>query len=394
MFPFLLLVIALLTLAGCSDTTGPEEEPFVPVELSVELFNADVTRPTSMAAPPGDDSRLFVTEQFCCVRVIENGTLLPEPFLDLSGQLGQSFELGVASIAFHPEFETNGYVYVSYSNTVPEHVVERYTVSEADPNKADVSSAQLILATPQTADRHMGGYIAFGPEGYLWVSRGDGSQGGDNQGNGQNIETLLGAVSRIDVDAATPYAIPPDNPFVGVEGRDELWAYGLRNPWKLAFDAENDLVYLADVGANEWEEVNVVPNTEEGYNFGWSRMEGTHCFPPERDCDPGSYTLPVVEYGHDEGCSVIGGVVYRGSEIPDLQGHYIYTDFCGGWMRSFRFTDGEVRHEQEWILPSDVLFPTSFGVDNQGDLYLLTRGNDETKGRMFRVVETAGMEGS
>ncbi len=217
----------------------------------------------------------------------------------------------------------------------------------------------------------------------LYIGFGDGGAGGDPQGNGQNVNTLLGALLRIDVDGGDPYAVPPDNPFVGRSGADEIWAYGLRNPWRFAFDRAAGRVYVADVGQDAWEEVNAVAAGEAAVNYGWNVMEGRHCF-GSATCGRTGLTLPVLEYDHSQGCSIIGGYVYRGAAIPAIRGHYFYSDFCTGFLRSFRFTGGAVTDEREWdVGPLGRVL--SFGEDAAGELYILS-GN----GNVYRLVEAPG----
>lgn len=380
-----LFLLLIFLLQGCSDSLGPE--PFVPADITLDLVTADLTRPTALAVAPGE-SRLYVTEQFCCVRVVDNGEVLPEPFLDLSDRLAVGGERGMLGIAFHPDYQANGYVYVSFTS-FDQHRIERYTV-RPDGNSLDPASATVILSTTQPSTVHVGGSLSFGPEGMLWASKGDGGvySEPDAPGNAQDRGTLHGTILRMDVDRGEPYAIPPDNPFVGSDGRDEIWHYGLRNPWRFSMDEPSGLLYIGDVGEGSFEEVDVVPLDEGGHNFGWDHMEGLHCFPDDSECDPTGLTLPVLEYPKTPGtcASVIGGHVYRGSAIPELAGHYVYTDLCAGWIRSFLFDEGEVLHEQEWALPSDVSFPTAIGEGPAGELYVLSLGSDQVGGAIHRIV--------
>jgi glucose/arabinose dehydrogenase len=217
----------------------------------------------------------------------------------------------------------------------------------------------------------------------LYIPTGDGGSGGDPQGYGQNLDSLLGKILRIDVDGGDPYAVPPDNPFVGRVGtRPEIWAYGLRNPWRVAFDHEDDLLYVADVGQGAWEEVSVVAADEAGLNYGWNRMEGTHCFPSGSDCDRSGLTLPVVEYPHAEGISVTGGYVYRGTAIPELQGQYLYADFGRPWIRAFRYRNGQATDARTLEIEAPSI--SSFGVDGAGELYVVSLA-----GRVLKVVPDA-----
>jgi hypothetical protein len=232
----------------------------------------------------------------------------------------------------------------------------------------------------QPAANHNGGTIAFGPDGYLFIGLGDGGGGGDTFGTGQPVDDLLGNLLRIDVDG-DPYAIPAGNPYADSDGADEVWANGLRNPWRFWFD--EDLIYIGDVGQNAYEEINVAPADAAGLNYGWPITEGLHCFEPASDCDLGGLTQPVVEVEHGDAgtCSIAGGVVYRGAAIPELTGHYFYSDFCGGWLRSFLIADGVATDVRDWTdqvgAPGNVV---SFGTDAAGEIYLLTTE------RVFRIV--------
>ena len=334
--------------------------------------------PVHVAAPAGD-ARLFVVEQTGRIRVVENGALLPTPFLDLRSRVSSGGERGLLSVAFHPRYAENGFFFVDFTDTRGDTRVERFRVS-ADRNRADPASANLVLAVEQPYSNHNGGQIAFGPDGMLYIGMGDGGSGGDPHGHGQDTATLLGDLLRIDVDGGDPYAIPPGNPFAGAAaGRDEIWATGLRNPWRFSFDRETGLLYVADVGQNAWEEINVAPAGEGGLNYGWNVMEASRCYRP--GCRTDGLTLPVLEYAHEGGaCSVTGGHVYRGDAIPAIRGHYFYADYCAGWVRSFRHAVGQAADRRSWAL-GDVGSVTSFGEDGAGELYLTS-----TNGRVYRFA--------
>jgi hypothetical protein len=266
---------------------------------------------------------------------------------------------------------------VDYTDTAGDTRVERYRVS-ADPNVADPGSAKPILFVDQPYANHNGGLVVFGPDRKLYIGLGDGGSGGDPQGNGQNHGTLLGKLLRIDVDAGDPYAVPPDNPFVGTNGaRGEVWAYGLRNPWRFAFDREAGRLYIADVGQSSREEVDVVPAASGGLNYGWNVMEGDECY-GAGSCNQAGLTLPVLAYSHADGCSITGGYVYRGQSIPALRGTYFYSDYCSGWLKSFRY-DGGVTEQRDWSIGLGSVL--SFGEDSAGELYVLTAG-----GTVYRLV--------
>ncbi len=267
---------------------------------------------------------------------------------------------------------------MNYTDDDGDTRIERFRVS-SDPNVADDASSQLVLGIQQPFGNHNGGMLAFGPDRMLYIGAGDGGGSGDPFDHGQNTGTLLGSILRIDVDRGTPYAIPPDNPFAGTAGRrGEIWAYGLRNPWRFSFDGGSGTLWIADVGQNRWEEINVRPVNEGGLNYGWNLMEGAHCF--TSGCDPSGLVLPAHEYDHGQGCSVTGGYVYRGNAIPAIRGHYFYGDYCAGWVRSFRW-DGAVRDARQWEFGSigNIL---SFGEDAARELYVLS-----SDGRVYRIVE-------
>lgn len=385
----MLLLLALLiscaaATAACSDSSGPDDGSNNggtdgDLRLTVEVVAEGLSNPLYLTTPPGD-ARLFVVEQAGRVLIIEDGQPLGTPFLDISDRVSSGGERGLLSIAFHPEYAANGFFFVSYTDDAGDTQIERYSVS-ADPDAADPASGTSILSVDQPFSNHNGGLIVFGPDGMLYVGLGDGGSAGDPQGNGQDAGTLLGSLLRIDVDGGDPYAIPADNPFVGVaDASGEIWAYGLRNPWRFAFDPAAGTLYIADVGQNMWEEVNAVGADEGGLNFGWNIMEGAHCF-AEDQCDMTGLELPVLEYGHSDGCSVTGGYVYRGADIPELQGHYLYSDFCSGFLRSFRLAGRAATERTTWDV-GDLGNVMSFGEDSRGELYVLSQN-----GRVYRIRE-------
>jgi len=329
-----------------------------------------LSSPVWLTAPPGDP-RLFVVEQRGTIRIVKDGSLLPEPFLDLRPAVASGGERGLLGLAFHPDYASNGRFYVDYTDPQGDTRVVAYRVSASDPDRADPASGDTILAVDQPYSNHNGGLVTFGPDGMLYVGLGDGGSGGDPRGNGQNRGTLLGAILRLDVDGGSPYRIPPDNPFVGQAGfRGEIWAWGLRNPWRYSFDPASGLLYIADVGQNDWEEINAEPARSGGLNYGWNVMEGRHCY-GSSSCDAQGLVQPILEYDHRDGCSITGGFVYRGSAMPDLQGTYFYSDYCSGWLRSLRYDGTAVGEERSWDVGSlgQVL---SFGEDAAGELYVLS----------------------
>ncbi len=377
-----LACMAGAVLAACGDDSPDPPTPTpTPFELAVELVgNVDV--PVQLTAPAGD-ARLFVATKGGTIRIFEAGALLPTPFLDISGIVHQNSEQGLLGLAFDPGYATNGRFFVSYTSSADENVVASYTVSTADPNRANPVAEDIRLRVPQPRSNHNGGHIVFGPDGYLYVGRGDGGGGGDPDRNGQSTTTLLGKILRLDVSGGTGYSIPPTNPFAGSSAsRPEIWSWGLRNPWQFTFDRANGDLYIADVGQDEWEEVNVATAASgagRAFNFGWNFMEGLHCYEPSSGCDMDGLTLPVLEYGHDDGCSIAGGYVYRGSAIPELQGTYFYGDLCGTWIRTFRHAGGEATEQGDTGL--DVGGIIAFGEDAAGELYILT-----TSGAIYRIV--------
>lgn len=367
---YLLLVLALISITGLAHAEGGGG-------LTTMLVADGLTAPLHVSTPPGD-VRIFVVEQPGRVRIIDNDRILDRPFLDISDRLRFGGERGLLGLAFHPNYSRNGYFFVNYSEKVNGATrIERYRVSE-DSNRADPASAQLVLRVEQPYSNHNGGHILFGPDGMLYVAMGDGGAGGDPKGHGQNRATLHGALLRIDIDSDTPYAIPTDNPFIGdVGGRDEIWAWGLRNPWRISFDGVAGLLYVADVGQDDWEEVTIVSAAVGGHNYGWNLMEGNHCFTEPR-CDSTGLTTPDYVYSHDEGCSITGGLIYRGAAMPDLHGHYFFSDYCTGFLRSFRYSAGAVIEVKGWDA-GNLGHVTSFGTDAAGELYITNSGGQVLK---------------
>ena len=341
-----------------------------PLALAASLRLATVAsgleRPVALIAAPGDPRRrLFIVEQPGRIRVLERGALAPKPALDLVGTLARGNEQGLLGLAFHPGFATNRKLYVDYTDVGGDtHVVEYQLAADAD--AIDPATAREVFTTRQPYSNHNGGDLVFGPDGRLWIGLGDGGAAGDPHGAGQDDRNLLAKMLRLDVD--TPGARPV------------IVAKGLRNPWRYAFDRATGDLYIGDVGQNLWESVFVVPADHvTGHNFGWSVAEGRHCYDAER-CDRGAFTPPVADYAHDVGCSITGGEVYRGKAIPALDGVYFYADFCTAIIRSFRWAKDGIRDHWEWkpaLDPDGTLAQlSSFGVDHDGELYLLSLGGD------------------
>ncbi len=354
--------------------------------LRYEVVARLLDQPLYLTSPPGDD-RLFVLEKPGKIRVIVDGVVLAEPFLDLTDQVNSDgAELGLLGLAFHPEFRWNNRFFVYYTDLNQDTPLIEYRASDVDPNRADPGSARRVLFLDQPQQFHQGGMLQFGPDGYLWMSVGDGGGIGDQYGHGQDPHTLFGTILRLDVDHGTPYAIPPDNPYVGTDaGAPEVWAYGLRNPWRVAIDPYDGLLYVADVGQFEWEEISVVPLDRPGVNFGWSIVEGFACYDAET-CRRDGLTSPVMTYDHRQGCAVIGGFVYRGVAIPELNGHYFYGDWCGQWIRSFRYVNGRAVDEMQWTSDLGKIGPIlSLGQDSAGELYVTTGD-----GGVYRLVPDRG----
>lgn len=355
----------LLAAWGCSSPEPLQGAPPEARGLRLERVITRLSEPVHLAAPPGDD-RLFVVEQAGRILIFANGRLLEQPFLDIRDRVSSGGERGLLSVAFHPRYRENGRFYVNFTDDNGDTRVERFEVS-ADSNRADATTASLVIRIEQPYSNHNGGHIVFGPDGMLWIGMGDGGSGGDPKNHGQNRRSLLGKMLRLDVDRATPYAIPRDNPFARGGGRPEIWSLGLRNPWRFCFDAVENLVYIADVGQNRWEEVNVASSKAAGLDYGWKKLEGLRCY--EGGCNPAGTLLPAVVYPHKEGCSVTGGEVYRGTRLPSLVGHYFYADYCNGWIRSFRYADGRATDQRQWRLEEVPV--SSFGVDGAGELYVV-----------------------
>jgi glucose/arabinose dehydrogenase len=341
------------------------------LQLELALISDEATQPTGLTHAGDGSGRLFVLEKRGTIRIIRDRALIGAAFLDITDRVGSSgSEQGLLGIAFHPHYEENGFFYINYTDRSGDTVIARYSAPDGD--QADPNSEHVLLRQDQPASNHNGGALAFGPDGYLYIGLGDGGLANDAFGNGQNGQSWLAKILRIDVDGGDPYAIPPDNPFVGEDGfADEIWAYGLRNPWRFSFDRATGDLYIGDVGQGAYEEIDFQPaGSEGGENYGWPIMEGMHCFRSD-SCEQEGLTLPIVEYDHGSGCSVTGGYVYRGEAFPSLAGVYFFGDYCSGLIWGLAVDNGEWQVAQ--LLDAGIQL-SSFGEDESGELYVTDLG--------------------
>jgi glucose/arabinose dehydrogenase len=375
---FLLLFSAMLILFvsecggngnGSFATTPPP--PSGTPSIAVSPFVSGLTNPVDFQTPDDGSGRIFIVQQTGTIRIISGGSLLASPFLDISSKVNfDGAEQGLLGLAFHPNYSSNRLFYVDYdrlSGAQMQTVIAEYKLT-ADPNVADVATERILLTVDQPSPNHKGGQVAFGPDGFLYIAFGDGGPEDDPLGNGQNRQTLLGKIARIDVDHADTglqYAIPPDNPFIGTTDRGEIWAYGFRNPWRFSFDKSTGRLFVADVGQDKYEEVDLV---QKGLNYGWNIMEGAHCFNPATGCDMTGLTLPIAEYAHSEGVTVIGGYVYHGTSISGLAGAYVFGDFSNG--KIWELTESSGTWTRTLLLSSGHNF-SCFGQDAAGELYIV-----------------------
>jgi glucose/arabinose dehydrogenase len=345
--------------------------PVTPVaSLTARLVASGLRNPLDLQAVPGDRSRLYVVEQGGRIRVVRDGQLSATPFLDVSDRIASGGERGLLGLAFHPRFAANGRLFVNYTDRAGDTHLAEFRAGAAD--AADPASERTLLVVAQPFANHNGGGLAFGNDGMLYAGLGDGGSGGDPLGNGQRLDTLLGKLLRLDVDAATPYAVPADNPFrAAADARPEIWAYGLRNPFRFGFDRASGDLYVGDVGQGAREEVDVgLAARRGGENYGWNVTEGTLCYQPASGCNRSGQTPPVYEYGHDQGCSITGGVVYRGCRMPSLAGSFFFGDYCRGFVRSLRVVNGQASELREWPL-SEIGSVAAFGADADGEPYVV-----------------------
>ena len=391
-----LLFLTVVCFAFCSNAS-----------IASRLIAFGLDKPVYITAPAETgDSLLFVLEQKGVVRLIKSGRLLKTPFLNVSDRVHNPLfpgdERGLLGIAFHPKFNENGFFYINYVSKEQHTIISRFCNRPPDSLK---QSEVILLDIVQPYSNHNGGQLEFGEDGYLYIGLGDGGSAGDPKNNGQNKNSLLGSVLRIDVDSGTPYGIPQSNPFINIKNtKKEIWLYGLRNPWRFSFDPKTKEIYIGDVGQNNWEEIHVVSPWGGGSNLGWNIMEGNHCFSPEQDCDIFGLTMPIFEYPNDanyiktlagfaqreatvQGCSVTGGYVYRGKLIPKFQGHYIFADYCTGKFWSFVYKNLEITHltsrteEIRKGTGKKQFYVSSFGKDGFGELYFL-----DYSGSVYKII--------
>lgn len=344
--------------------------------LDLALFNDDLNNPVLITH--ANDSRMFTVEKTGKIFAFEKQQ--KKLFLDASSIITtKGNEQGLLSIAFHPDYSENGYLFLFYTAKNDDNTLARLTVDPPNASHTDLETLEILIAQEDPASNHNGGMLAFGKDGYLYLGIGDGGRGGDPWNNAQNLETLLGKMLRIDVNQASGYTVPKDNPFVDKENiLPEIWAYGLRNPWRHSFDSKTGDLWIADVGQNKWEEIHWQSvDSDGGENYGWRLMEGNHCFLPEIDCDTGNLVKPVAEYAHKHGCSVTGGYVYRGNEIKELYGKYIFGDFCTGTIWSI---DKDKNFAMQELMKTDISI-SSFGEDSEGELYVL-----DYRGSIFKFI--------
>ncbi len=377
---FVLVVLLLSVTAVYGQDTPVTTRENAPDASQYQLvqYASGFTQPV-LAIGAGDNSgRLFIVQQGGKISVMVNGALQDTPFLDVSSLVSRdASERGLLGLAFHPKYAENGLFFIDYTDKNGDTKVAKYKVSDSDPNAADPNSAEILLHIEQPYANHNGGNLAFGADGYLYIGMGDGGSAGDPQHNGQNFKALLGKLLRIDVDNGTPYGIPADNPSATDSAyAPEVWAVGLRNPWRFSFDKATGDLYIGDVGQNQWEEVDFQPaGTAGGVNYGWNIMEGSHRYSGEPV--PDGLTGPIFDYSHGSSCSITGGFVYRGTELPDLQGVYFFSDYCSGTIwASYRDTS-ETWHTNKFLESGANV--SSFGQDDDGELYVVDHGGSILK---------------
>lgn len=359
------------------------EPTYNPPRVELVQIAEGFSQPVAIASmPDASDARLFVVEQGGTVRILNaDKTVAETPFLDISSKVQNDGEMGLLGLAFHPKVAENNFFYVNYVDKSRNTVIARYTIAED--GTADSGSEKVLLKIRQPFANHNGGHVTFGPDGYLYIGLGDGGSAGDPGNRAQNKDELFGKMLRIDVDSGDPYGIPADNPFANGGGKPEIWAFGLRNPWRFSFDREKGDLFIADVGQGDWEEVNYQPaSSPGGQNYGWRCFEGKHSY-RSVECPEQAFTPPIIEYDHNEGrCSITGGYVYRGSAYPALEGHYFYGDYCNGQIFSAQWLGD---HWQEGLAATTALQISTFGENGAGELFVA----DYATGTIHQIIDTA-----
>ena len=372
---------------GASASTSASSASNAPASaaIALEIVTAGLASPLDVTTAGDGSGRIFVVEQGGTIRVVANGALDPAPFLDISDRLTSGGEQGLLGLAFHPDYPTDPRLFVDYTNKAGATVIASFTLDPATPGRADPDTELILLTIDQPYPNHNGGALAFGGDGMLYIGMGDGGSGGDPQGNGQRLDTLLGKILRIDVGdagatAEAPYVIPPTNPFVDTAGAlPEIWLRGLRNPWRMRFDDATGDLWIGDVGQGDWEEIDVIRAGTDGQNLGWNIMEGTHCF-RALVCDQAGLTLPIAEYDHGSGCSVVGGVVARSDTVPGIHDRYLFADYCSGNVWTLD-PAGDGLREPDLILSSGRNI-SAIGLAEDGTVLLTDLGG----GQLLRVV--------
>jgi len=368
-----------------SSSTPTQDQPTVATLPDASQYDwvqvvSGLDSPVGLVSAGDGSGRLFVIEKDGLIEIVKNGEIAPGPFLDIRDRVGSTGgEQGLLGLAFDPHYQQNGYFYVNYTDIQGNTVIARYSVTTFNPDRADAETEKQLIYVDQPYANHNGGEMVFGPDGYLYIGLGDGGSQGDPHGHGQSTNTFLGKILRIDVEHGDPYSVPVDNPFVNGGGKPEIWAYGLRNPWRFSFDRLTQDLYIGDVGQAKWEEIDFLPaGSPGGLNFGWNYMEGTH---PYQGSPPAGLQLipPVAEYSHANGCAVTGGYVYRGKDLPDWQGVYLYGDYCSGLVWG-------LLHLPDGSWQNALLFKTnarisSFGQDEAGEIYMV-----DLTGTIYRLT--------
>jgi glucose/arabinose dehydrogenase len=378
-----LALLGTLSCGGGTSTPPVQPPPVPPSSISLTPVVSGLSNPVDLQQPDDGTGRFFIVEQPGTIRILQNGAIASTPFLDIRSLVTFGGEMGLLGVAFHPGFAQSKRFYVNYDRTLPsgqiQTMIAEYQVSASDSNQADPTE-RMLLTVDQPFTNHKGGQLVFGPDGFLYIGLGDGGSGGDPFGNGQNLNTHLGKMLRIDVDHTTgalPYAIPADNPFAGGGGLPEIWAYGLRNPFRFSFDRTTGKLFIGDVGQDKYEEVDI---GQKGANYGWNVMEGMHCYSPTTNCNMTGITMPIVEYDHTEGEAVIAGYVYHGTAVPSLAGSLLIADYITG--KIWRLTQDNSGNWQRVLLLSSGRAISSFGQDTAGEVYV----TDYSSGGILKVA--------